>query len=600
MAKKIIKNLKQKGLLEATIIFVSFVLLLLLKNVLFHYFVYNGILVSSIFSHPYEAIIFYLPKLVAPLLLGSFIYLTKRRWWSIVVAIILDLWCIANLLFYRANDLLIDIKTIGMLDNLSGFESSIGAYFLSSYWLFPLLTILYVMIVIIIEKCLDEHATFVKGFIISLICTIGVYVYLCLPEYKEYQFVKSITGLDKNDVIGADAFKEKYGGHGIKTFIPYNAVRCCALPYSSYNPQYGYEYVKKNSILSYSGAIIVFEAFNNDNELSNVEIPKSIINHMLYSDNQLNNVIVILVESLESWVFEFDDIVPNVVPNMALVKNSQNSLYCNRIKSQAKYGGSGDGQMIVTSGLLPTKVGAACLLYGDNVWPSFVSQYDHSVFIDIANGVWNQRQMTKQYGYKTDLYDKNGRWNDEAMFIQMERVLDTIQEPFFVMALTESSHTPFEHSCSHLSARRADVPQMLKDYLECLHFTDSCFGEMWNRIKNQEKIQNATIVITGDHTVFKRAMLTELSTYAKEYNLPISNAETYCPLIIHSKQIKGQKIDTTLNCQMDIYPTILCLSGSNYYWRGLGESLLERDIANDITRKEQGGGFARNAREICI
>ena len=89
-------------------------------------------------------------------------------------------------------------------------------------------------------------------------------------------------------------------------------------------------------------------------------------------------------------------------------------------------------------------------------------------------------------------------------------------------------------------------------------------------------LDNTTLVITGDHTIFRSNLLAEIQPIAQKYNLPIPQGESFCPLIISSSTIKKHTEIDTLCYQMDIYPTILhCLGINDYYWKGFGVNLLD-------------------------
>ena len=110
-----------------------------------------------------------------------------------------------------------------------------------------------------------------------------------------------------------------------------------------------------------------------------------------------------------------------------------------------------------------------------------------------------------------------------------------------------------------------------------------------NKIERDSLFANTTVVITGDHTVFKSTMLREFQSFAEKYNYPIPKDESYCPLIIYSPAIKERVEINDLCYQMDIFPTILhCIGADDYYWKGFGVNLLDSVARNNrkITEEE--------------
>ena len=134
------------------------------------------------------------------------------------------------------------------------------------------------------------------------------------------------------------------------------------------------------------------------------------------------------------------------------------------------------------------------------------------------------------------------------------------------------------------------MPQAMSDYLNCLHYTDSCIGVLLDSVLNSPLAENTTIVITGDHTIFRDEIgFSDMTRYAQDNNIDFKAGHTFTPLIIYSPNIEGN-INITDTCyQMDIFPTILHLIGADdYYWQGFGVNLLDSVARNNrqITENE--------------
>ena len=88
---------------------------------------------------------------------------------------------------------------------------------------------------------------------------------------------------------------------------------------------------------------------------------------------------------------------------------------------------------------------------------------------------------------------------------------------------------------------------------------------------------NTTIVITGDHTIFRNAnTFSDMTEYARANDINFQAGKTFTPLIIYSPNIQGNIHITDTCYQMDIFPTILHLIGcEDYYWKGFGVNLLD-------------------------
>ena len=114
------------------------------------------------------------------------------------------------------------------------------------------------------------------------------------------------------------------------------------------------------------------------------------------------------------------------------------------------------------------------------------------------------------------------------------------------------------------------------------------YQRFYGIILSDSILAQSTVVITGDHTIFKPAMLTEFADYAKKNDLSIATGENYCPLIIYSPAIKENKQIDEVCYQMDIFPTILYLIGcEKYIWKGFGVNLLDDSVRHNRPISEQ-------------
>ena len=302
-----------------------------------------------------------------------------------------------------------------------------------------------------------------------------------------------------------------------------------------------------------------------------------------------HSVIIILVESLESWVInQFIDGV-ELTPFLNKLTSSQKVLYCDKIKSQTLAGNSGDGQMIVNSGLLPLKHGAACMSFYSNVYPNIANLYSSSYTINPWPHIWNQTVMSKRYGYKQLLEPApNEEWQDADVLKASSMAIDNATSKFCLMGITVSMHSPFTRVSNPLDLSN-HTPDLLQKYMECVNYTDKCIEYFVSSQLNDSVRENTTIVITSDHTIFKPAMLTDNVDYATHKNLSIASKENYCPLIIYSPQIEGNVQIDELCYQMDIFPTIMHLIGcEDYYWKGFGVNLLDSVAGRNSPITEKG------------
>ena len=404
----------------------------------------------------------------------------------------------------------------------------------------------------------------VEGGVISLLLIVGYVNNILIYDYTDACRIAKFSNRPKD--------------------IPFTFKKYCRLPFlglamhSIDNRTYVYE----QSILSYFPSSVIAFVRDCGKKVELTARDVSLVEKLTNSETNnihiepTHSVIIILVESLESWVINQCIDGVELTPFLNKLTSSQKVLYCDKIKSQTLAGNSGDGQMIVNSGLLPLKHGAACMSFYSNVYPNIADLYSSSYTINPWPHIWNQTVMSKRYGYKQLLEPApNEEWHDADVLNESSKAIDNITSKFCVMAITVSMHSPFDRISNRLDLSNK-TPELLRKYMGCVNYTDKCIEHFLSSQLNDSVRENTTIVITGDHTIFKPAMLADYKDYLTNKNLSIASKENYCPLIIYSPKIESNVQIDELCYQMDIFPTILHLIGcEEYYWKGFGVNLLD-------------------------
>ncbi len=544
-------------------------IVIFLKNILFHYSCFGYLAFSSLWTAPVDFFAFYFAKLSPAVFIASFCFITRRKWWLVPVCLLLDLWLVADLIYFRANGFFLDIDTIAMAGNMDGFWSSVGAYInWSVYVIVATSILLFVYLVFVFKKKIaDNTNNSWLGFAIgmSVVIVLGLFNWFCGYKNTKETSLGQDDGWKYNCIT---AVQNVESGN----FQMFNW--CVSQWVEAQSPMHFFP------ALAYSGIYRAYYHSNNDVELS--ESDKQKVTRFIRPQKPIapsDNLIVIIGESFESWVVGLcDDIGENVAPNMTKYAYMDNTMYCSKIKCQVRSGSSGDGQMIINTGLLPISTGAACMTYGDNIYPNIAEKYIYSCVVNPCSDVWNQKQITEKYGYRNLLQMNTGSWQsgDSLAFTMAHEIVDSCLQPFSMQIITVTTHSPFDCGGRVNMHFPEEMPDNLRNYLNCMHYADSCIGVFLSRLERDSLLDNTTVVITGDHTIFKKSLLSEYQQFAQKYNYPIPAEESYCPLLILSPRIKeNMKIDE-LCYQMDIYPTIINLVGEEgYSWKGFGVNLLD-------------------------
>ena len=120
-----------------------------------------------------------------------------------------------------------------------------------------------------------------------------------------------------------------------------------------------------------------------------------------YSVSERKNLILIIVESLNSWVINFKIDNIEVTPFLNQLCCQSNSIVALKMQPQVKDGRSSDAHFIYNTGILPLKKGAVAMRYGKAIYPSLakaLKNYTTIEFICDDAKFWNQKVTAYSYG----------------------------------------------------------------------------------------------------------------------------------------------------------------------------------------------------------
>lgn len=525
---------------NATLILASiFAFTLFLQCCFFHYQAFHSILISSLWKDPIAFLTFYAPKISISLFIASFVFLFKKKSWTIYLSFLVSIWCVAELAYFRANKIFLDAYSFTMIGNMEGFWSSVPMYIYVSDFIIFLFTVILIISYCLLHNKLINYKISIFGICISIL--LNIYACVGLINF-DFKFIGTVNPFAKKAIgIIIEPSKETYLHRfsAIHAFV-YDLKEILLLPIENKT------YVLSNSETQQTNRFIHYSSINESNS---------------------SNVIVILIESFEVWTIS-RDITPNLY---AFISEESSIFYASKIIKQTKGGTSADGQMIVNTGLLPINEGAVCYRYPMNHFPSISKNYKRTAAIVPGSlSVWNQKYMSDSYGI-TDNYETST--NDVDIF---NKLIEVYPNNEYTLAITMSSHTPFNSCLNRKIKVPMTMPELMQNYLKTINYMDENLGKFLSLISKDSILQNSTIVITGDHTIFPSEIRKEFSDYCNANNLDYKVEENYCPLIIYSPNIKEKTIVDEVAYQMDIYPTILHVIGAkDYYWKGFGVNLLD-------------------------
>lgn len=525
-------------------VFALFALSIFIKNILFHWECFHSILISSIWHAPYEFFAFWCPKIAVALFMASFVFVSKRPWWTILFSLVFDTWILANLIYFRSNAAFLDVFALSMAGNMDGFWSSVWLYCSWKDGLYYLFTLVYAVILIFIP-CFSRRQW--------IWCGIGVLISYLISLFGIYSMTRR---------WGEDM--------GVMFYNPISLSMRTTLSSLSYN-----DHVKDFTLLHSVGFIMVDEVENIKarTNISKEDIDPEQIRLFVKEDDSKPSfdtpLVLILVESLENW-----GVNETSTPYLWRYMQTRPCLHATRITKQTRGGTSADGQMLLNTGLLPINQGAACFRFPTNIYPSIgdCCSGQTATILPHEIGVWNQQYMSTAYAYDTTFIRNE---NDSLLF---QTTIDCLHSGYqMVQTITMSSHSPFHYGASRSALELPkEMPNYMSDYLKSLHYMDAGLQVLLSQIESDSILSKATIFITGDHTIFPDDLRQEYANWCQQNNQNYSIEEAFVPLIVFSPNIQKDVLVTDTCYQMDMFPTIVSLiCCEDYYWKGFGVNIMD-------------------------
>ncbi|WP_303006749.1 LTA synthase family protein [Bacteroides congonensis] len=302
--------------------------------------------------------------------------------------------------------------------------------------------------------------------------------------------------------------------------------------------------------------------------------------------HKYKNLILILVESFQSWPIGLKVNGIEVTPYINSLVDRDDCLYFSNMVPQVKDGRSSDAQLIINTGLLPLRVGAASSLCSTNTFPSLPKAlkekgYCTVSFVCDGANYWNQGIMSSAYGFD-HLYDRmklNAAWKaaDAVLFERSIPLLKSLKKPFYAQIVTIASHSPYNKPLlpnTPLLCHKFRSEEV-KYYLIALQYVDCCINNFVNNLKKEGLYDDSIIVITGDHE--------QISLNMYEGRKQVKGEDYFIPFIVLNTSFSSKFSDKVIG-QMDVYPSLLDLMGcSGYFWKGLGESVFGDTISDFAT-----------------
>ena len=531
---------------------------------------------------PFSSAALYFNTILVTLVLALPYVLLRRRWLQIVMMLVLDGLLISNLMYSRTYNSVIPLESYLLAGNLSDFMASVVD---SMRWidlLFPI-------------------STLIAGFWVRRYAPEARLAWRRVVHYMAIIIaVGAICGL----------LLVPKGGFS-KTIDDMQSANY----YSCVTPEY-----------TFFGSLL-YDAMHTDAPCT-PQIQEEVKtwfalqpNYVPLSDSisERKNLVVVLCESLESWVIGLRMEGKEITPNLNRAIADTQTLYAPNTLTQVKGGRSIDCQLLLNAGLLPLRSGCYAMKYTGNNYhtltKAMASTYNsRSYLLTVDKPItWNQAQVAKAFGIDTllskdswQLDEKVGsrkKLGDVSFMRQAVEKMKTEQiwkrgEHVYLQFVTYSGHNPFilPDNLKRIQLK-GNYPRKMLDYMTMANYTDHAVGILLQYLKSRPDWHETMVVIVGDHEGLA-ADRADIRRSAEGRR--VVSASQFTPFIVLNSPVT-MRYDGILG-QVDMYPTILNLMHlDNYYWRGMGQSILDkRKVAVAVGSQMNIEGDVSHATKVEI
>lgn len=508
----------------------------------------------------------FIVKLFWPILIGGFIFITQRYRWTVILQILYDILLVVCTMYWDANKVFPDINiAVDSFNQWEDFAPSLLSFLSWKLLAFPLITVIYCIGLYLLKTGVMRPSK--NAFVLCVaIWATGQMIYSGYDRWKEQYYHNPDKIHIDYHIENGHPFGQRYGAKGWKLLLPGGQI--------GHGTDEGYIY--RTDLLGYELSCLadfIWSSFFTEH----IRMTDQAMEPFTFSTQPTSlaheDLIILLIESLESWVLDYKDLDGNyAMPHLRAWMNEGPALIATQLVPQIRHGVSGDGQMTILTGLLPTQHNAACIKYAENTYPAISKCFKDTRIIAPMNS-WGQDKVNVSYGIRESYWgEADDRWHDRKILEVTDAQLDDTpikdRDPRFILSLTYSTHTPFEmaeHGTLNLD-KGMDRNRQL--YLQCINYLDQSLSLFFEHYRRSPVLQQSTIVLTGDHTIFR-------------------SDDTFCPLIIRSPHISGTIHRTDKAYQMDIYPTMMSIMGlDKHLWKGFGINLLDSDAERKLSEAE--------------
>ncbi|WP_197205042.1 LTA synthase family protein [Cytobacillus firmus] len=309
------------------------------------------------------------------------------------------------------------------------------------------------------------------------------------------------------------------------------------------------------------------------------------------------NIIVVQAESLNDFPIGLEVNGEEITPHLnELISTSH---YYPNIYLQIGRGNTSDAEFAANNSLYPIADMGVYKTYPKNNFlslPQVLKKEGYATSAAHGNSpeFWNRRLAYPNQGFDNFYSTEHLKINedevigmgvsDRSMFKQMIDIYKEEEKPFYSFIVSLTNHRPFDLPGKYQSL---DLPAEFTDtltgnYLQATHYFDQSIGYFIEKLKEEHIWDDSIFVVYGDHY---GPIPKDKDEIDQLLGINFNQKEQFnVPMIIHHPGQTAAVKNEIIGSQLDIFPTLASLIGTEQPLAHLGASL-------DI-KKEGFAGFA--------
>lgn len=298
------------------------------------------------------------------------------------------------------------------------------------------------------------------------------------------------------------------------------------------------------------------------------------------------NVVFLQIESLENFVINQKVYGQEITPN--LNKLIREGLYFSNVHEQNNGANSIDADVLANTGMLTLGDSVTFLTHPEVKYNSLARILEREGYTTASShveksGDWGWAEshkaalgFQKQWDirdYNIDEYVGFGL-SDRSLYTQFSEKISKLEEPFFAMVPTLSSHGPFDIKDEY---RELELPEELDKnrfggYLQSMYYADKQIGLFLDLLEEKGLMDDTIVAIYGDHSGVHKYYMEDIEEttmdgdWWQEYEMKV-------PFIVYGKDLKSKTVNS-FGGHIDIMPTIAYLLGVETDGLTMGRNLL--------------------------